>query len=268
MNDPDNENTIPPSQPSTLRPDCERFAAEFTQQVLDDLNIHLKVTSSTWQRQSYADFLAGLREPASCWLMSMGDRSVWLELSTVITRMLVDQLLGDSGRVSSQSPTPVDRRLLTPLVLAAGQCAANTWPIEGQLDINPPSPAATHRTDGDDAVTVLTFELVVGDTAGQMRMCIPQDLVGAQSLPQQQAYMRGPIEISAAVADFEVDQDDLSSLAVGDIIVTDADCDGEVIVRTAGIPKYTARAGVCNGKRAVTITGRLSGASEQQAPAE
>ena len=33
-----------------------------------------------------------------------------------------------------------------------------------------------------------------------------------------------------------------------------------MVVRVAGIPKYRARLGTCDGRRAVTITGPVSGA--------
>ena len=45
----------------------------------------------------------------------------------------------------------------------------------------------------------------------------------------------------------------LADLSPGDVLVTDVDCEGEVVVRINGQPSHTAKLGSRNGKRAITI---------------
>ena len=53
------------------------------------------------------------------------------------------------------------------------------------------------------------------------------------------------------------DTADITDLSRGDRLVADAAADAEVIVHGAGIPKFGARLGAAEGKRAVRIIRRL-----------
>ena len=50
---------------------------------------------------------------------------------------------------------------------------------------------------------------------------------------------------------------DISNLAKGDLLVTDASAGGEVIVTVNGKPRFAGQLGQYNGHRAVTITRKL-----------
>ena len=105
-----------------------------------------------------------------------------------------------------------------------------------------------------------------GGSGSAMRLFLPEALLGG--LPATGAVNRnGPVEISvtAAEGDVVLGPDELADLSAGDILTTDAPAGGEVIVRVAGIPKYRARLGACNGRRAVTILGPIEPAAHEPA---
>ena len=65
-----------------------------------------------------------------------------------------------------------------------------------------------------------------------------------------------PLELSATV-DFQACGDAISKLENGDILITSADVNGEIVVRAGGVPKFSARLGACDGKRAASINRRI-----------
>ena len=67
----------------------------------------------------------------------------------------------------------------------------------------------------------------------------------------------GPLELSVVVQDIAVSHEELSQIESGDILLTDTAEGGEVLVRIAGIPRFYARLGVSNGRRAIQITRRI-----------
>ena len=56
----------------------------------------------------------------------------------------------------------------------------------------------------------------------------------------------------------EIAPDQLSALEIGDVISTDVSVDGEVTVRLAGIPKYIGQLSTVDGKKAITITRKIT----------
>jgi flagellar motor switch protein FliM len=65
------------------------------------------------------------------------------------------------------------------------------------------------------------------------------------------------MELSVSLRDIDVPASDAERLCDGDIVATGLPADGEVIVRLAGIPKFLARMGQVDGRRAITILRRL-----------
>jgi flagellar motor switch protein FliM len=59
------------------------------------------------------------------------------------------------------------------------------------------------------------------------------------------------------VQDIAVSAEELARLSEGDLLVTDTPADGEVLVRIGGIPRFYARLGASNGKKAIRITRRI-----------
>jgi flagellar motor switch protein FliM len=238
--------------------------------------VELHLRARALLRSCYAQFRREVVEPTCCYLLSAspaGEASaplttsagqcLWLELSPRIAYPVLDMLLGGSGRaavIDGRALTTLERRLLQRLVDALAQRLSLAWPDRpiACATVSDAHAAANMRhLAGDEPAAVLELELSAGVFSGTLRLCMPAALLEAMLPPGQPsaATSDGPLEVSATVADISLPGPDVAALCPGDILITETPSDGDVVVRLAGIPKYTARLGASNGRRAVTITG-------------
>ena len=285
----DDSSAAPASQRGPcLRRVQDHFAKGFSSGLSSLIGQEAEVHPAGWARRSYAEFLASLREPTSCAMLSAERRRkdhpiaaddrkgeclgrVWLEIAPQVAHAVIELLLGGAGEgacIPNRPLTSVEQRLLRRVAALAAEALTQTWPAEAkwtfQLQAACSARPAPPADKGNEPVTVLTFKLSAGPTSGLMRLCIPQSLLG-QAVPPDPAPggRSGPVGVSATLPDMTLSADELAGLAVGDILTTDEPADGEVIVRVAGIPKYRARVGSLNGRRAVTITRRITSEMKQ-----
>ena len=270
--------------PSRLRMLQEGFGQGFSSGVSELLGRQLDVKPAGWTRLPYAEFLSTLREPTCCWILSAFPASgqalperphargdvefngcAWLELSRRIACLIVDFILGGSvgAFVPNRPLTSVERRLLRRVVEVAAASLGQAWPSEPGLGFSAaggqPARPGERAAAPDEPVTVFVFHLTIGQEGGTGRLCVPAALLEQNAGPPiGAAACSGLVEVSATVPEITVSPEELEGLSAGDIVKTETPVDGEVIVRVAGIPKFTARLGTCNGRRAVTITGRVS----------
>ena len=239
----------------------------------------LTVTSGGWARQSYADFLAAVAEHTCCHILvaraaagpglASGQTPpgplghVWLEMQRGLAFAMVDALLGGNEGVyiPDRALTGVERGILRHVIDVAAECLGEAWSahlagVSFEV-LAADSPAVSGGLGHvDQPVTVLTLHQAMSDQAGTLRLCLPQSLLspglGGAGRPC------GPVEISVDTDEVTLWSSDLADMSVGDILTTETPAGGEVIVRVAGIPKFRGRLGTCNGRRAVTITRRIS----------
>ncbi|MCD6365265.1 MAG: FliM/FliN family flagellar motor switch protein, partial [Planctomycetes bacterium] len=250
---------------------CERFAEEFSSSASLLVGCDVRARAPRWGRLPYSDFLSSISEPACCCGVritgpSKAPRQGWIEISPPAARAIIDAMFGvcppGQAAPSDRPATLVEHKLLLRVMASAVECFSRAWSgeglenlhlFEGPLD-GAPAPAAA----SDEAVTVLTFELSLAGRFGQLRFCLPAGLIDGSDISRAPRRRTGPVEMSVAVSDTAVPRDELDRLEIGDIITTDTSVDGEVVVRVGGIPKYRARLGVCDGRRAVVITRGIS----------
>lgn len=230
-----------------------RFAGDFAAAASTLTGLSVSVQPVRWGRESRMQFLLGVAESTCCRDLS-SDRDqasgAMLEIAPQIAWPMIDSLLGgpgDGSYLPSRALTVIEQRLLSRLASAAGQC------LGGDLPTAPPR-------DSDRPGIVLDFLLSVGESSGAVRLFLPEDpACSHHSTPSV-----GLVEISVTAGEMSLEVGELAALAVGDILTTDAPGDGEVTVRVAGIPKYRARLGACNGRRAITILGPIDPAAGEK----
>ena len=254
---------------SLLRCLQEDFAGRFSADVTELLGREVSVGVSTYKQMTYGEFLVGLGEPACCGILVCEEsaQGVWVEIAPRVAYLLVDSFLsgpcGDGTYFPARPLSDVERRLLRRVFKKAGRCLSRAWPVEDAPEFHPleddSASAKPRQIDSDSPVNVLEFTISFGGATDSMRLCIPRATLCCDSEQSSAGHIRrGPVEITASLAEISLSRDEWSDLAEGDILTTDTPVDGEVIVRVAGIPKYLARLGACQGRRAVTITGRVA----------
>lgn len=278
------------------------MGGDFRASLSSSLSMPLEVRPSGIQECSCAEFLGSVEEPSCClriaeaetvregpngpapWGEPAEDR-IWLEISPQIAFPIIDRLLGGSGRdwyVPNRPLTEIEQRLLMRVAGMAAQSLCRCWPAAEQPHrrvrwecgqaigafVQPPA----------QTVVLAKFTLTMGRHAGAMRLCVPSKLAPtASALADVRSQVEGkyrsapatgrrteagPLELSVVVQDISLSGEELSRLQSGDVLVTDTPTDGEVLVRIGGIPKFYARLGSSNGKRAIQITRRIDGARE------
>jgi flagellar motor switch protein FliM len=189
------------------------------------------------------------------------DAPAWIELPRGVAFVMVDLLLGgrQAGRyVPARRLTEIERRVLLRVIGLAAGAMGRFLPgrvgIEFRAGMETPLPS---ESPPGAPATVATFELEILGQVGTMRLCV---LAGPEEAPPLGGARAGdgPLLLTVASEEIDVSADELATLAPGDIVVTDTPADGEVIVRVAGIPKFAARLGACDGRPAITITRKLN----------
>ncbi len=271
---------VPPADPPAPAPDARTFAqaaaAELARDLSRLLSDDLRVHPMHRREQSYGEFARGLAERTSCYALAApadgpASERMWIELDPAIAFALVSRLLGsaEAERVVPQRPlTLLERRLLGRTVQAAAHTLARL------LHLEPPAcpcwsgglwaPAPPDRED--EPVSVFRFALELRRRSGAMRIAVASSLLAgawkAAAGPEGGEPPRrsiAPLELVVDVEGGPMGPEEARALAEGDLLVTDANADGEVIVRVAGIPKFAARLGHANGRRAIRITRRIDG---------
>ena len=272
--------------PDPLREAQGQFANEFSSGVSSLIRQPVELSEPACVRKSYAGFLASIREPTCCGLFmadrtlpetppsgsgdpKVGGGAIWLEIPAPVAYAMIDSLLGGGGQgvyIPDRSLTAVERHLLRRAMALAAECLARCVPTSASVR---PALDGSARPDArtDEPVAVWTFVMSVSGQKGRLSLCLPWRLLASEP-PGEMAPPRrtGPVEISTALPDVPIQLEDLAGLTPGDILTTDTPVDGEVIVRVAGIPRYRARLGVCNRRRAITVTGPFLTPEPEEGP--
>ncbi|MCJ7545142.1 MAG: FliM/FliN family flagellar motor switch protein [Phycisphaerae bacterium] len=239
------------------------LAAALRRRLSADCGVHLVDISLS----SPQDFRRNVQEPTCCYTLTVGplragdERAgrasgcLWVDVGAEIAHPILDVLLGGSGGrvLASDRPlTAVERRLLRRLPEATAECLSAALVQVGESVRLAEGPVAASWAG---PAAVLTFRLSCRGADGAVRVCVPVTLLEAM-LPSHLAELGqwAAIELSAALPDASLPASEAASLEVGDIVTTDTPVDGEVTVRLAGVAKFAARLGACDGHRAITIT--------------
>jgi flagellar motor switch protein FliM len=249
---------------------AEDFAAGFAAVASSLLRADLGVRLAGAAESFLSHFTRSLEELTCSYVLAPprapeadeGTTAICLEFSPSMAFAMIECLLGGSPTPSAVPDRPLtaaERRVLHRLADAAASCLARSWPGTPKPGLRADLKAALPpAAGGNQRVLVFTFELAVGERVGTMRLCAGKEAFGEADLPMRGGQLAAaPLELSAALEGITVDGRELADLAAGDIIATEISADGEVIVRIGGIPKFAARLGTSNGRKALTITRRL-----------
>lgn len=201
------------------------------------------------------------------------------ELSPELCFALFERLAGGDAAdldVPDRPLTEIERKVLTRAARATAAALRDAWPAGGDL---PPlaapaeSAAPRSRDEATAEAWVAAFGVDVGGQPGALRLHMPLDPGGlagvagvvcrhaeqqdGEQRPPRAPASRRPLDLVAALPDIDLSDEQLADLAEGDLLATGLPSDTEVVLTVAGIPRFVGRLGKHNGRRAVTITGKL-----------
>jgi len=234
----------------------------------------------------YSEFIMSLPDVTHLSVLRMESPSGHLvfEVSLSFIFTIVDVILGGDGAapvehrqltdVESAIARPIVDELIADLERSLGH-VCNCKLTAGQMES---SPQYVHAAPGDTPSMVMTFEAKVGSGSGVINLCYPIPLVermlaNAHRTPADQslftddapkvhdeqasrnAVLGVPVQMHVQLATAWLTIGELSSLRVGDVLVTDTPITSLNRVYVAGVPMFVGRPGRRKHHLALRITG-------------
>ena len=199
------------------------------------------------EQSTFRDYLAASESPTCiAAFRSSVSSGLWLvELSRSLTFTMIDFLLGGQptgiGPTLTRPFTDVESRLiaktLTSVLRELSGDLLQTESLEMTQVISDGLLMA--EATSNEAVVLISFEIVCGPCQGLMQMCVPwRDISKTSALTQVSSRQAGermrlaaskvPVVVTAQVARLKISARDLAELSPGDVIVTDVDSTSEI----------------------------------------
>jgi len=185
-----------------------------------------------------------------------GKPRIWLGLDADAAGAMIDLILGGrpyQGPSAHRALTQIDRHLLGRVLNCAAGLFANVAGLPQPLLRNETAPMPECP-----AIAAVRFDLDIGGAMWLFANVEPRAAAPSGADTDEAHTRGGPIELSATLDAAEITAEQLAELDVGDIIATDVPVDGRIVVRLAGIPKYVGQLSTVDGRKAITITDKIT----------
>ncbi len=232
----------------------------------------------------YDEFVRQVPSPAVLYPISMDPLPghAVLELHPNVVFIIVDRLLGGLGKGLNKARelTDVEATLLETVVWEVLSSLKESWvniaalqPRLGDIAFTPQFLQIALSTD---TVLTISFEIRILDSAGTMRLCIPElvfepimSSISAQAyfassrkalVPEQTAAVRRQlgrviVPVIGQLGESQVSISSLLNMQVGDVISLDRRVKEDMDILVAGRPKFRGRPGLIGRRIALQITG-------------
>ena len=261
----------------------EAFARNFGAALSGFLRTIVEVKVASCEQMTYSEFISGLPNPTSFTLLTAKpfDCAMCLEIIPLIIYPIIDRLLCCTNRelfIPQRPLTAIEERLINRILDRGLTALREAWQTIRELDFtisgSESNPQLVQIVPPNEVVVVVGFEVKMGARAGTMNLCIPynviEPIIGELSrqswfnaasahaakrfLPQiADRLSHAGLEVSALLAESTMTLNDLLSLSVGDVVMTEKEATGHVVLCVEGQKKYLANIGQFKGQRAVKV---------------
>ncbi len=261
----------------------ERFARFFQASLSSAVRKEIKIHPMPIQVISFEEFMKNIPAPICLNLIKIeplkGQALVLLKSDTLYT--LLELLFGGSGRGPGKTAitefTPIEQRVIRRVVGMVLEEFQKAWtplyPLKPSLIRSETNPQFTKVISPGELVIRVSFKMQIDEEAREILLAIPfssmepvfEKLVGglhgtAREIdPEWAARLRSEVadcwvsvtaELGAAVLTVQ----EITQLAVGDVIVLEKRVDGDLEMKVEGRPKFLGHPGLYRGKSAFQIT--------------
>ena len=265
----------------------EGFGRNFGAALSGYLRTIVEVSVANIEQLTYSEFIHSLPNPTCFNLLKAEqlDGQLCLEISPLIIYPIIDRLLGGSNAdlfIPQRPLTQIEQRLVQRITDRAMHHMSEAWsnltPVTFAVQDFESNPQLVQIVPPNETVVVIGFELKMGNRAGTMSLCIPYNVIepimGVLAAQNWFSYQRkggfddhvrkltgnvqnAPVEIRALLAMTSMRVSDLIALNVGDVITTDKETAGDVLVQVEGKNKFFGQIGRWRGNRAIQITRKI-----------
>lgn len=257
----------------SLRSLHEEFGRGLSAGLATMLRCRVVATVESVDEIAYSQFTCGLENPTCFNVIEAGPPvgNLILDIRLSILFPMIEQLLGggaEAAQIARRPLTEIELRLagrITGLMLDELRKA---WEPVAPLLFSAPrvehNPHLMPVWPPHEKVLRIGLELCVGDQSGLLHLCIPRSAIErldgnlATNCRIDREYIGGPltdspVELVVTLATTRISPADLHGLRVGDIITTDHPQRQPLEVALQGVPKFLARPGALQGRKAIEI---------------
>ena len=255
----------------------ETFARQFANVLASTLRAVSHVTLTSVEQLTYDEYIRSTEAPTYLAILSLdplpGAGILHLPLSVAMAA--VDRLLGGSGagdyphRPLTDIESGLVRGLTQRILRELSYAFESLVSIDAQLVVQESNPQFAQVAAPTEMVVVASFDMRIGDQAGQATLCLPfsslQNVLdgfvgkshfGGQNAEQRneaqehltQRLQHADVDVTVAFNPISLSSGDIVGLAPGDVVPLQHRVDTPLTVRVAGLPCYSAVAGR-KGKR-------------------
>jgi flagellar motor switch protein FliM len=262
----------------------DSFAARLAETLSSHLRTGAFVSLVRVEEFSAAEFLATIPSPGCVQVLEVDavPARALLSISPPITFSIVDRLLGGSGSadpIPRRALTQIEQGLLAQVTGRAAMLLAEAWsgvlPAKLSLAQIESDPKLLRLGAEDEPLTAIAFQATLGNRAGLITLALPAALVqaletAADALGSFARVRRGErdenaramlnnllgaaVELRTVLAHTTLNESDVASLQIGDVITTDHPAAGEVRIHIQGRPTFRGEPGQLGGHTAIRIT--------------
>jgi flagellar motor switch protein FliM len=237
-----------------LHPAGSKLASALAEALSQQLRVPMEVLFAHVQRRTFLEILAAETVPPCLYYLQAGGRSAgWVQFSPNVFFPMLDCLLGGDGKRSvlpDRGMTYIERHLGRRIIARVADKTGEA--LGGGADPRLVPAEAPQGTPGQQPFLEISFAVLVADQPGMLRIGLDPTVVRALPVAEGGRPL-GIMELTVTSPETPVPAEELTGLAPGDILATEIEADHPVVVRLAGIPKYSGRLGAYEGRRAVTI---------------
>lgn len=240
------------------------FAMRLASQLTERLRCETQITDLTIEQPSYGEFIFSMQHPTCLHVVHEPScQSSWLiELNPKVVFPMLDRLLG-GGKLPATTVrrplTEIETRLVSRIMedilsdlVAAWRPTKIFKPILDRIEGNP---KLVRESPPGEILVTANYEIAFDNYHGPLRiaMTLADVMAHRSAILDPQGPPADQVTMSISLAESIVPESDLQSLAVGDIIATDADPDQLATIYIDGEPKFLGVPGTSRGKKAIRI---------------
>ncbi len=233
---------------------------------------------------TYSEFIMSVSNPTCFNLLSAKplEGEMILEISPSIIFPILDRLLGGGKggetTVLDRALTEIEQNIALKIIGHALEQLRTIWTrvekIDFRLEETESNPQLRQIVPPNEVVVVISFEVVMGEATGTMNLCIPFTVIEplmprfaiqniynfARRKPEERdarAISDGLIDCQiqavAYLAEAHLSMLQLRNLRIGDVLRTDKDAQGPLLLTLEGKPKFYGRPTTLRNKKAFEV---------------
>jgi flagellar motor switch protein FliM len=248
-----------------------------------------EVTLISVEQQAYVEYLYGLPDPAVLFTLSMHPLQgvAALEMNPSVAFPVIDRMLGGPGEALSnqRAVTEIEQRILEGFLKVVTDDLREAWKPLVELDLQivgrETRPQMLQIVAPNEAVLSVVFHVQIAEARGMMSLCLPaltlepvierlsqslysrtREVPPAQTRALLDSLRQAAFPVAAEIRGTRALVEDLTRLAVGDVLRLEHRVGQPVTVSVGGVAKFTGDLAARDRRKAVRLREKIVAEAE------